>query len=118
MRAERGLLLAALCALGGCSQPRNCPPFEIPLCPAPPPSFAVDAQPIFAAYCLDCHSPGGREANRPLVTYDDVAKQNGSSGTILNMVINCQMPPGDAPQLPPAERDTLLAWLVCGAPNN
>lgn len=110
--------LAVLGALAGCTQPRYCPPFQLPLCPDPPPSFASDAQPIINTYCLGCHSPGGEEANRPLVTYADVAKQNGSSGTILNQVINCQMPPPDAPALQPSERDTLLAWLVCGAPNN
>jgi hypothetical protein len=34
-------------------------------------------------------------------------------------VSNCNMPPVDAdPQLGEADRSTLLAWIVCGAPNN
>jgi hypothetical protein len=117
VRADRFLLLG-LCALAGCSSPRTCPKFELPACPSPPPSFATDVQPIVDSHCVDCHSAGGQEANRPLVTYADVARQNGSSGTILSQIVNCQMPPADAPQLDQAAHDTLVAWLVCGAPDN
>jgi hypothetical protein len=37
---------------------------------------------------------------------------------VLTEVYACQMPPVDADPLSATERQALLAWLVCGAPNN
>jgi hypothetical protein len=36
----------------------------------------------------------------------------------LNQVYACNMPPGSAAQPTVQEREALLGWLVCGAPQN
>jgi hypothetical protein len=37
---------------------------------------------------------------------------------IESMVFTCRMPPADQPQPTPAERQALLGWIVCEAPDN
>jgi hypothetical protein len=41
---------------------------------------------------------------------------------MLTQVYQCLMPPLDASPPPPrpgaAERETIVAWIACGAPNN
>ena len=49
----------------------------------------------------------------------DYASLFALKDAVLNQVSVCNMPPVDAnPTLGEADRSTLLAWIVCGAPNN
>ena len=87
-----------------------------PSCPSPEPTFDADVQPVIARTCVPCHSPGGVAATPfDFTTYGGVA---GARGSVLGVVGSCTMPPPGAAMPTPAERDSLLAWLVCGAPQN
>jgi len=115
-RGMRSWAIAVVCAaLVGCfSQPSDCPSDLPASCPATgAPSYQNDVAPILAARCVSCHSAGGIEANVPLDTYTSVF---GWRGPVLDQVYACKMPQGTP--LAPAERQALLTWLVCGAPNN
>ncbi|HEY2745102.1 MAG TPA: cytochrome c peroxidase [Polyangia bacterium] len=95
----------------------SCPDDLPSSCPATAPSYATDVAPIVANVCAAmCHAPGGIAQNRPLGDYQSLFNL---SDAVLNQVSVCNMPPANAdPQLGEADRATLLAWIVCGAPNN
>jgi hypothetical protein len=90
-------------------------------CPATPPSYQSDVQPLIVTYCYQCHGPGGIEQGQfDYTTYEGVYKNRSE---MLTQVYQCQMPPYDAS--PPASampdetaRQTIVSWLACGAPNN
>jgi uncharacterized membrane protein len=92
-------------------------PNDLPAaCPQPPPSYKNDVRSIIDRRCNGCHANGGVAARRnDFSTYDNVANQRSA---ILNQVYACYMPPPDAGQPTPDERQKLLGWLVCKAPNN
>jgi mono/diheme cytochrome c family protein len=96
-------------ATGGCgTMPSSCP--------SNVPSYASDVAPIMQAYCVSCHGPGGSVANKPLDSYAGVQKYSSAVG---NLTSTCAMPPASAAAQPAtADRDTILAWLACGAPDN
>jgi hypothetical protein len=114
--------LLAACSNGSESSPDatpGCPTFSSS-CPAMQPSFQGDVQPIFATYCLSCHGDGGIEQSQlDYSTYQGVYEHRSQ---IVNQVSHCTMPPLDAsPPLPAPsdqERQTIIAWIACGAPNN
>ena|ERR1022692_1984647 len=139
MRPRRASFVCAwtlIAALAGCKKSDGivCDPPVNPTCPAAgAPSFANDVYPnVFVPFCVSCHSSIGLESGRPLTTYSQIYGQNGvEAGAIFTQVFeNCLMPPSNAPaQLTDADADggdgastaarqTLLDWLVCGAPNN
>jgi hypothetical protein len=95
----------------GGSCPRDLPA----ACPPTPPSWSATVQAIVQTRCTGCHSRFGVESNRPLDGYARVYAQRGPA---LNQIYACRMPPADAPALTPDERAALLAWFVCGAPEN
>lgn len=71
---------------------------------------------IIRARCSPCHFPNGvDDSKRDYSTYQSVASRFGS---VLTSVAGCHMPPCDSGAPTLAEREALLAWLVCGAPNN
>jgi uncharacterized membrane protein len=105
---------AALLAACGGSESVNCPNLSTN-CPSPAPSYANDVRPILNARCTTCHSPGGQEAVRDFTTYAGVFAQRQP---MLTQVYSCRMPPAGNAQPTTQERQTLVAWLVCGAPNN
>jgi hypothetical protein len=89
-------------------------------CPATPPSWKNDVQPLIATYCLACHGDGGIEQSQfDYTTYQGVYKNRAA---MVTQVYQCQMPPPDAslpaPPLTADQRETIVAWLACGAPNN
>ena len=84
-------------------------------CPPTPPSYATDVSPIVFQYCESCHAPGKSQSGKPLDTYASVTSL---SAKVQSKVNDCSMPPSGSPQPTAAERDTLLGWLACGAPNN
>ncbi len=100
-----------------------CPNLTFPsACPAPPPSWKTDVQPLFVAYCESCHGNGGVAAAQvPLATYQDVFDNRTRA---WQQIANCSMPNTDA-SLPAMEfpsasdRQAMVTWLdVCNAPNN
>ena len=96
--------------------PEACPSDLPAACPAAPPSYRSDVLPTLQRRCWACHTDGGIEAlKHDLGTYPSVFRQRGS---ILTQVYGCLMPLADASALSPDERAALLAWLVCGAPDN
>jgi hypothetical protein len=100
-------------AAQGAGDDAGCPADLPPSCPTPAPSWANDAQPIFADKCWPCHADGGVEsAADPLGTYAQIA---ANSATVLVQIETCRMPQAGAPPLTREQRHTLEAWLVCGA---
>ncbi|MDP9151622.1 MAG: hypothetical protein M3O36_17005 [Myxococcota bacterium] len=92
-------------------------PHDLPAtCPSPAPSWMNEVQAIIDRKCNACHGMGGIEQSRfDFSTYAGVHK---SFGSLLSNVASCLMPPPDAGSLTPPERQALLGWLVCAAPNN
>jgi mono/diheme cytochrome c family protein len=88
-------------------------PNDLPAsCPANAPGYEATIAPIFAEHCVGCHSPGGTGSKQLLGTYADVYENRGS---VLDQVYACRMPPSGSGLLTLAQRDEILAWLVCGA---
>ena len=108
-----GALLGATC---GPDHGAECP-FETPVCPDPAPSYAGEVSAIIQTYCVVCHAPGGQEANRPFSTWQDI-DSHGYAGPMQRQLLACQMPPAGATPLPDAQKQALIGWLTCGAPNN
>jgi len=106
------LLLLTACSGG---DDASCPNDLPASCPPGAPGYAATIAPLIQARCATCHALGGQAADRPLDTYDDVFARRGA---VLNQVYGCRMPPAGAPQLIDDERSALLAWLVCGAPDD
>jgi uncharacterized membrane protein len=119
--AALALSALAVSAFGCGSSGGSCTAPENPTCPATPPSFAGAVFPdVIGPYCASCHSPSGVDTGTELVTYDEIYGKNGSEAAeIYNQVFeSCLMPPAGSPALPAADRQQLLDWLACGAPNN
>ena len=100
----------------GSDPPVDCPADQPMACPAPAPSYATDIAPLIEEYCTtQCHSAGGSASDQPLSTYSDLKSR---ALNVETQIYQCRMP--QPPAAPPTleERVTLLAWFVCGAPNN
>ncbi|MBS2032748.1 MAG: hypothetical protein JST54_33050 [Deltaproteobacteria bacterium] len=119
----RALMVAAI-LLAGCSgggatstsgtSGSSCPRDLPQSCRSPEPSYANDVAPLVQAHCVQCHGPNGVSSDRPLGSYPQLFALRSDA---LDQVYNCRMP--EAPQsLTDAERQTLLDWFVCGAPDN
>ena len=66
------------------------------------------------------HQPGGTGySNANLTSYANVFK---SRAEVLVQVYQCLMPNEDAspppPELTSDQRETIVSWVACGAPNN
>ncbi len=113
------VLLVAVAA--ACSSSQNdvasCPNDLPSACPGPTaPSFASTIQPTLSSRCHSCHSEGGAAGTSHVFdTYDEVYSERR---VMLNQIFACAMPPSSAEALSSDERAALLAWFVCGAPNN
>jgi|ERR1035438_3036763 uncharacterized membrane protein len=128
-RASFACVAVLIAALTSCKKPDAvvCDPPVNPTCPGTAPSFASDVYPnVFVPFCVSCHSSTGVESKTPLTSYQQIYVQ---AGAIITQVFeNCAMPPSNEPQLTDdadggdaaalGARQTLLDWLVCGAPNN
>jgi uncharacterized membrane protein len=108
-------MCAALAPMA-CSTPdANCPS-PPQSCPATPPSYSAEVSGILQAHCVLCHKAGGPGASWPLGTYDGV---QAIRLEVESQVAACVMPlPDGGVALTSEERNTLLTWLVCGAPRN
>lgn len=92
-------------------------PNDLPAdCPASPPSYRADIAPLIEARCLPCHGPDhSPDTKYDFSTYDSVYAHRTD---VLTQVYSCKMPLADAAAPTAIERQELLAWLVCHAPNN
>ncbi len=81
-------------------------------CPAPAPRYA-DVAPIIAERCVACHDGKMKPGPWPLIDYNHVADW---ADVVRADLLTCAMPPPDAPPMPDGERQLLLTWLRCGAP--
>ena len=88
---------------------------KLPSCPSQAPSYATQIQPIIQSSCVTCHYSGNPSSRFDFSTYSAV---NANRGPMLTQVYSCAMPPPDAGALSSDEREALMTWLVCGAPNN
>src|SRR5262249_31275859 len=93
----------------------SCPDDLPASCPSPTPSWDGGVAATVTAKCVPCHRPGGAAYDRPLTDYAHVYPLRG---LILDQVYSCYMPPPEGTPLDAQERQSLLGWLVCGAPNN
>jgi len=71
--------------------------------------------PIISDKCLPCHFSGNTLSS---IALSDQAHVKSQLSMALTQVYHCNMPPSDAPGLTSDERQSLLRYLVCGAPNN
>ena len=81
-------------------------------CPSPVPTYR-DVQPIIAQRCVVCH---GADPNGPwpLSDYDSVVAWKEP---VAEKIGDCEMPPADAGvPMTTDERQKILSWLQCGAP--
>jgi uncharacterized membrane protein len=99
--------------------PFVCPSNDMPkTCPSPAPSWAKDVEPIFAGHCWTCHAGSGITTSGSGLDLGSYQSIYEARTTALSQVYSCRMPPSGQPQLAPADRQTLLSWFVCGAPND
>lgn len=112
------LFSAVLLALLGCGgeEPPACTPLPTE-CQGPSPSYASDVAPIFAQRCAGAGCHDGKPGNQwAFESYEHVKSWDTA---ILVQLRTCGMPPPDPGKtLPEAERQTMNAWLICGAQDN
>jgi hypothetical protein len=118
------LLVLGIASCGGGSQPDppdtsngGCPS-DLPsrdACGPDIPSYRLEVEPIVEQRCGGCHFPGNTQSGNVLTNHADVFRQRQ---TVLSRIYSCVMPPDEAPALTSSERQALLAWFVCGAPDN
>lgn len=118
------LVLALALAPLGCHQAQavNCPPApSVLVCPeAGAPSFSDVYSTVFVPVCQRCHISGGEESTMPFLTYQQIYGKNaGEVNEIKQQVLSCLMPPPGEPEvLTDDQRQLLLDWIGCGAPND
>jgi cytochrome c5 len=128
-RTSLGIILVALVGLlsacaaacssrtSGIDPPPDCAALSH-TCPATMPSWQNDVKPLVATYCTQCHDAGGDgQSLFDATTYENVFKGRGTMETEL---LECGMPPAGttAPAPDSTQRQTMVWWLVCGAPDN
>jgi cytochrome c551/c552 len=117
------LVIAAACSTAPPpSQADDCPMVST-ACPSPPPSWSKDVQPLIQTYCVTCHSPGPQGIGEMFADLTSYAGAFKARAEITSQVYHCWMPNQDASSPPPplltsAQRETIVAWVACNAPNN
>jgi len=91
-------------------------------------AFANQVAPLVKKLCLDCHSGDSPEADVALDRFaklDDVLTDRKTWRRVLGQLRGGAMPPDDADQPRPAEREALIAWtkgalslVDCSGPAN
>ena len=114
--ASTALLVIEIALAAGCSSApatASCPNDSPAACPDAAPSFAADVSPLIHTHCTPCHAAG-----QQVPTLDTYQEISGAGGKVYTQVFSCRMPPAPRAPLTSQERQTLLTWFVCGAPNN
>ena len=92
---------------------------------AQPPSFEVDARPVFKAYCFDCHGGGEKVEGNLDLRLKRFAAKGGDSGPaivpsdaagslLLERMKSGEMPPTEK-KVPPAQIALVERWIAAGA---
>ncbi len=118
--------LGALAPGAGCTSSggaQSCPVAPVdPPCPDAAPSFAEDVYPqVFQPACVRCHSPTGEESKTPLTSYQQIYGAGGVTAKEIYFQVfqACLMPPPSGPELlSDVQRQKLLDWFACGAPDD
>ena len=98
---------------GSAATPLTCDVTLPTACPEPRVGYA-DVAPIFEQRCVGCHS-GDPRGPWPFTSYEHAASW---ANEIRAQMSKCTMPPVDAGvAMPTEEREKLLLWVRCGAPN-
>ena len=93
------------------------------------PSFDRDVAPILRIYCSGCHNDRDNEAGFSVETFaslrrggaeagDPVVPGDAEASAMIERIRSSagdHMPPDDEPQVPPADRAVLEAWIAAGA---
>jgi hypothetical protein len=121
--AISGIAAWAAIGAGACSSSSQtsggCPNLDLN-CPSSPPSWKTAVQPIVNTYCATggCHVPGGSSP----YDYTNYAGVKANATRMITQLQRCLMPLADASPppkpLPDADRQTLMYWVTCGAPDN
>jgi hypothetical protein len=91
-------------------------PRDLPDACTDAPSYSATLGRIIQTECAPCHYAGSTIAKFDFSTYAGVST---NAGAFLGQLYSCHMPPPDSGlSVSLNEREELLAWLVCGAPNN
>lgn len=110
------LCLIDIVSIVGCASkaaPNECSVNVPESCPDPSLSYAASIGDILSSNCQPCHAAGGVERAVPLTDYSDVSKRLTS---IAGQLETCTMPPAGSPPISASDRQTVLDWIVCGAP--
>lgn len=102
---------------GGGAATGSCPS-DLPSdarCPEAAPSYGGVVAGILEQRCQGCHYPQNPFSS---VVLSDYQRVFAARRTSLSLVYGCDMPPAGALPLSAEERRVLLAWFVCGAPQN
>jgi hypothetical protein len=86
-------------------------------CPSASPVYA-DVAPIFAARCSICHRANGLVTNFQFDTYAEIHDNEVTRADIITQIYSCRMPPSCAPNLLLEERQVMLKWFACSAPED
>ena len=100
---------------GGADAASACPSNLASACPSPAPTWTSQVLPIYQSACISCHQAEGQAFDTPLDTYQNAYARR--SGTI-DQVYSCFMPPAGTGRLTLKQRDVILDWLLCGAPEH
>jgi hypothetical protein len=84
-------------------------------CPTASPVYD-DVAPIFAARCSICHRANGLETKFVFDTYAEIHDNDATRADIITQIYSCRMPPSCAPNLLLEERQVMLKWFACSAP--
>ncbi len=107
---------------GAADASSSCPsdlPSACPVDAGAIPSYAGEIKAIIAERCFPCHAPGGVAVSAfDFSHYDGAKGVHQNAAEMLSNVYACVMPPSDAGAPTEAERQALLTWLICKAPNN
>jgi hypothetical protein len=95
----------------------GCPDGGYPGCPSTVPSWSTQVRPIVDVWCAPCHFNGGSGTGKGY-DFSTLAGIRGGLTTSLTDLHKCKMPPEDAAVLSATDRETLIEWLVCDAPDN
>lgn len=114
----RWLMIPLFLLAAGCGSESNggtCGAAVPESCPASAPSYTTDVAPLLQKYCVSCHNASGSEPSHLLDTHSGVSS---AADHVKAEVSGCTMPPSGSTAPTDAERNTILAWLVCGAQDN
>jgi mono/diheme cytochrome c family protein len=115
MSSSRSFAIVLLGLSLGCGA-RTVVPDGTDRCPLSPPSYRAEVAPIVREKCFSCHAGTGEAAEDH--DFSTLEKVHTARRGIEGKVFARAMPPQGAPALTEQQRDVLLAWLACQAPNN